>query len=74
MFIGLKEWIWEYPTGTMVSLGRFSYPQVLHYLLYKIRYFGRIPTMLYVLTWSHTLNNVRFLLSDLSKEQGRLIT
>ena len=23
-FIGLKQWTWEYPTGT--SLGRFSYP------------------------------------------------
>ena len=26
IFIGLKHWIWEDPTGTMVSLGRFSYP------------------------------------------------
>ena len=25
-FIGLKQWIWEDPTGKMVSLGRVSYP------------------------------------------------
>ena len=29
--------------------------------------------MIYVRTWSHTLNNVRFIKSDLSKEHGRLI-
>ena len=23
MFIGLKQWIWEDPTGKMVSVGRF---------------------------------------------------
>ena len=30
--------------------------------------------MIYVCTWNHTLNNVRFLVSDLSKKHGRLIT
>ena len=74
MFIGLKKFIWEDPIGTTVSLGRFSYPYVLQYLLYEIRYFGRILTMIYVRTWNHTLNNVRFLVSNLSKEHRRLIT
>ena len=74
MFIGLKQWIWEDPVGTTVSLGRFSYPYVLQYLLYKIRYFGRIPAMIYVRTWNHMLNNVQFLVSDLSKEHGCIIT
>ena len=74
MFIGLKQWIWEDPIGTTVSLGRFSYPQVRHNLLYEIRYLGRISTMIYVRTWNHMLNNVRFLVSDISKEHGRLIT
>ena len=26
LFIGLKQWIWEDPNETPVSLGRFSYP------------------------------------------------
>ena len=30
--------------------------------------------MIYVPMWSHMLNNVRFLVSDLSNGQGRLIT
>ena len=30
--------------------------------------------MIYVCTWSHTLNKVRFLVSDFSKEHGRPIT
>ena len=30
--------------------------------------------MIYVRTFSHTLNNVRFVVSDLSKEHGCLIT
>ena len=47
---------------------------VLQYWFYEIRYFGRIPTMIYVCTWNNTLNNVRFLLSNMSKEHGRLIT
>ena len=29
-----------------------------------------IPTMVYVRTWSNTLNNVRFLVNDASKEHG----
>ena len=29
--------------------------------------------MIYVRMWSHMLNNVRFLVRDLSKEHGRLI-
>ena len=74
MLIGLKQWIWEDPTVTMVSVGQLSYPHLLWYLLYKIRYFGRIPTMICVRTWSHTLNNVRLLVSNLSKEHMRLIT
>ena len=41
MFLGLKQWIWEDPNGTTVSLGRFSYPSVQHYLLYEIRYLGK---------------------------------
>ena len=57
-----------------MPLGNFSYPYVLQYLLYEIRYFGRILTMIYIRTWNHTLNNVLFLLSDISKEHGRLIT
>ena len=74
MFIALKKWIWEYPIVTTVSMGFFSYLYVLHYLLYEIRYFGRIPTMIYVSTWNHTLNDIRFLVSDLSKEHRRFIT
>ena len=30
--------------------------------------------MIYVRTWNYTLNNVRSLVSDMSKEHGRLIT
>ena len=30
--------------------------------------------MIYVRTWSHMLNNVQFLVRDLSKEHWRLIT
>ena len=29
--------------------------------------------MIYVHTWSHTLNNIRFLVIDLSKEHGRIM-
>ena len=74
VYIGLKQWIWEYPNGTKVSLGRFSYPLVRQYLLYEIRYLGRINTIIYVRTWNHMLNNVQFLVCDMSKEHGRLIT
>ena len=42
-------------------------------LIVRDKYFGRIPTMICVRTWSHTLNNVQLLLSNFSKEQGRLI-
>ena len=38
-----------------------------------MRYLGSIPTMIYVHTWSHMLNNDQFLLSDISKEHGRPI-
>ena len=34
----------------------------------------RIPTMIYVCTWNHTLDKVQFVVSDMSKEHGRLIT
>ena len=37
-------------------------------------YLGRITTMIYVCTWIHTLKNVQFLVRDMSKEHGRLIT
>ena len=74
MFIGLKQWIWEYPIGTTLSLGRFSYPYVLQYLLYEIRYFGRITNVIYNRTWNHMLDNVQFLVSDMSKKHGCLIT
>ena len=30
--------------------------------------------MIYVCTWNHMLDNVRFLISDMSKEHGSLIT
>ena len=30
--------------------------------------------MIYVQTWNHTLNNVQLLVSNMSKEHGRLIT
>ena len=43
-------------------------------LIVKIIYFGSILTMIYVRTWNHILNNVRFLVSNMSKEHGRLIT
>ena len=33
----VEKWIWEDPTGTTVSLGRISYPEVIWYLLYEIR-------------------------------------
>ena len=56
MLIGLKQWIWEDTIVTMVLLGRFSYPWVRQYLLYEIRYFGRIPTIICVCTCNHTLN------------------
>ena len=70
----VKKWIWEDLIGKTVSLGIFSCPKVLHYLMYEIRYFGRIPTMIYVCMWNHTLNNVRFLVSGFSKEHGHLVT
>ena len=41
--------------------------------MYEIRYFGSIPTMIYVRMWNHTLNNVQFLVSNMSKEHERLI-
>ena len=31
---------------------------ILWYLFYSMRYLGRIPIMVYVRTWSHTLKNV----------------
>ena len=37
-------------------------------------YLGCIPNMIYVCTWSHMLNNVRFLVSNMSKEHGCPIT
>ena len=43
-------------------------------IIVQIRYFGRIPNMIYHRKWRHTLNNVRFLVSDFSKDHGRLIT
>ena len=30
--------------------------------------------MIYVRMWNYTLNNVRFVVSDMSKEHGRIIT
>ena len=30
--------------------------------------------MIYVRTWNHTLNNIRFVVIDMSKGHGRLIT
>ena len=68
----MKQWICEDTIGTTVSLGRFSYPYVLQYLLYEIRYFGRIPIMIYVRTWNYTLNNVWFLVSNMSRNTGVL--
>ena len=70
----VEKWIWEDPTVTIVSLGCFLYPLVLQYLLYKIRYFGSISNMIYVHTCNYTLNNVRFLVINISKEHGYLIT
>ena len=32
--------------------------KILWYLSYGMRYLGSIPIMIYVCTWSHTLNNV----------------
>ena len=43
-------------------------------LIVRDKILCRIPTMIYVRTWSHTLNNVRFLISAMSKERGCLIT
>ena len=37
-------------------------------------YLVSIPTMIYVRTGSHTLNTIRFLVSDMSKEHGLPIT
>ena len=39
-----------------------------------MRYLGRIPTMIYVCTWIHTLNNVKFLVISMYKEHGRPTT
>ena len=39
-----------------------------------MRYLGRITTMIYVCTWSHTLKKIQFLVSNMSKEHGRPIT
>ena len=41
--------------------------------MYEIRYFVRITTMIYVCTCSHRLNRVRFLVSNMSNENGRPI-
>ena len=41
-------------------IGAFLISISTTYLLYKIRYFGRIPTMIYIRMWNNTLNNVRF--------------
>ena len=43
-------------------------------LIVRDKILGRIPTMIYVCTWSHILNNVTFPVGDLSKEHRRLIT
>ena len=32
---------------------------VLCYLLCEMRYLGKVPIIIYVSTWSHTLNNVQ---------------
>ena len=39
-----------------------------------MRYLGRIPIMIYVCMWNHTMNNVRFLLHNMSNEHGHPIT
>ena len=69
MFIGLKQWIWEDPTGKIVSLENAIVVcnMVQWYLLYDIKYFGSIPTIIHVCALSHTLNNVQFLVIDMSK-------
>ena len=69
MDMGLSHWNNHVSATDLISIGT-----VLRYLLYKIRYFIRNPDMIYVRTLSHTLNNVLFLVSDMSKEHGRLIT
>ena len=40
------------------------------YLLYMIRYFGRITMMVYVHMWSHTLNYIKFLVTDTHNKYG----
>ena len=66
--IPLEQWCqWDDSAGAMVSVE-------LWYLLYEIWYFGKIPTMISVCTWSHTLNNVWFLVIDFCKEHGSITT
>ena len=54
--------------------GMFLISMSTKVLIVRDKILGRIPTMIHVHTWGHTLNNVRFLVGDLSKEHGRLIT
>ena len=54
--------------------GMFLISMSTKVLIVRDKILGRIPTMIHVHTWSHTLNNVRFLVGDFSKEHGRLIT
>ena len=46
--------------------------ELLWYLLYGMMYLGRISNMIYVCTWSHTLNNIQFLVSNMFREHGFL--
>ena len=55
-------------------IGTFLISIITTVLIVRYRYFGRIPTMIYVRMWNHMLNNVQFLVSDMSKEHRRLIT
>ena len=82
-FIGLKQWIWEDPTGTMVSVGQFCWNNGVSGKWNRDKYCGtyctRYDTLVrfllwYVCTWSHTLNNFWFLVSGFCKEHGSIIT
>ena len=48
--------------------------KILWHFLYGMRYLGRNPIIIYVRMWSHTLNNVRFLVINMSNEPGCPIT
>ena len=44
MFIGLKQWIWEDPTGTIISVGRFHWNNGISGKCNSGKYYGTYCT------------------------------